>query len=288
MQDSRFRRTFLVVLLVAISGLFLAMIRPILLAIVLGVKALSFSADVASAEESEETDTAGAMEKKGFWWTISTLLTVVFSLAIGIFLFFYLPLVLTEMLNIESSFLFNLVDGIFRVVFFLAYLFLISRWKEIRRVFEYHGAEHKTIFAYEDSKELTWENIQSYSTFHRRCGTSFILVLMLVSILVFMLLGKPEIWHERLIRMLAIPLIGGITYELIKLGDRFAEHPVARFFIAPGLWLQRITTRQPDKKQIEVAVTSLKAALGLDHPAAVPSPVPSAAPSPQSIKRTCY
>ena len=251
--------------------------------LVLGVKALSFSADVASTEKSRQANEPVGEEKKGFWWAVSMIGTVVLSLLIGIFIFFYLPLIITEMLNIKSAILFNLVDGILRVVFFLAYLFVISRWKEIKRVFEYHGAEHKTIFAYEDSKELTWENIEPYSTFHHRCGTSFVLVLMLVSILVFMLLGKPHVWQERLIRMLFIPLIGGITYELIKLGDRFSGHPLVRFFVGPGLWLQRITTSQPDKDQVEVAVASLKAALGLDKPAAV-----SPATAPQMVKRSGY
>ncbi|MBN2288365.1 MAG: DUF1385 domain-containing protein [Candidatus Glassbacteria bacterium] len=252
--------------------------------LVLGVKALSFSADVASSEQSSEDDPAEPKTQKGFWWTVSLIGTVALSLLLGILIFFYIPLLLTELLNIESPILFNLVDGLLRVVFFLAYLLIISRWQEIKRVFEYHGAEHKTIFAYEDSKELTWDNIRPYSTFHQRCGTSFILVLMLVSILVFILLGKPYLWQDRLLRMLIIPLIGGITYELIKLGDRFAGHPVVRLFIGPGLWLQRITTRQPDKSQVEVAVASLRAALGLDQPV----PVPSAASPHQTAKRPGY
>ncbi len=253
--------------------------------LVLGIKALSFSADVVSSENSPEKSEPAGEEKKGLWWTVSMVGTVALSLLVGILFFFYLPLVITEMLNIRSAVIFNLVDGILRVIFFLAYLFVISRWKEIKRVFEYHGAEHKTIFAYEDSKELTWENIEPYSTFHQRCGTSFVLVLMLVSILIFMLLGKPHIWQGRVIRMLTIPLIGGITYELIKLGDRYANHPLVRFFIEPGLWLQRITTKAPDRKQVEVAVASLEAALGQDKPAAV---CPSTAPSPRSVERSGY
>jgi len=252
--------------------------------LILGVKALSYSADVASSEESGEENKPAGNREKGLWWTLSLIGTVFLSLFIGILFFFYLPLKLTELLNIDNSILFNLVDGIFRVIFFLAYLYIISRWQEIKRVFEYHGAEHKTIAAYEDSKELSWENIQPYSTFHRRCGTSFILVLMLVSILVFMLLGKPHLWHERLIRMLFIPLIGGITYELIKLGDRYAGHPMIRFLIEPGLWLQRITTSQPDKGQVEVAVASLEAALGLDKTAAATPAVPA----PQNARRSGY
>jgi uncharacterized protein YqhQ len=169
------------------------------------------------------------------------------------------------MLKIENPYWFNMVDGVIRVIFFLIYLFIISRWKEIRRVFEYHGAEHQTIAAYEDRKELIWENIRNYSRFHKRCGTSFILILMLVSIFVFMLLGKPSDWLERLIRMLFIPLIGGVSYELIKLGDRFPRNFLTRLMIAPGLWLQSITTLAPDEKQVEVAAAALKAALDLEE-----------------------
>jgi uncharacterized protein YqhQ len=240
--------------------------------LILGVKALNFSADVAATAEEDGQAQVGMPppeEKKGFWWSLSLFGTVAFSLLLGLATFFYLPLWLTELMGIDNSFLFNLVDGVLRIAFFLLYLWLISKWSQIRRVFEYHGAEHKTISAYENQRELTWQNIQGYSTFHPRCGTSFVLVLMLVSILCFMLLGKPTDLPQRLIRMLCIPLIGGVSYELIKLSSRHSGHALFRFIIAPGLWLQRITTRQPDQSQVEVAVAALKAALGLEQPAAV-------------------
>lgn len=240
--------------------------------LILGVKALSFSADVASTgvlepQESQDCleDNSQGEKEKGIMWSLSLAGTVIFSLLLGITLFFYLPLLLTEMLKIENPYWFNMVDGVIRVIFFLVYLFIISRWKEIRRVFEYHGAEHQTIAAYEDRKELIWGNIRNYSRFHKRCGTSFILILMLVSIFVFMLLGKPSDWLERLIRMLFIPLIGGVSYELIKLGDRFPRNFLTRLMIAPGLWLQSITTLAPDEKQVEVAAAALKAALDLEE-----------------------
>lgn len=229
--------------------------------LVLGIKALNWSADIAASEESG----SGEEKEKGIWWTVSMIGTMAFSLLLGIAVFFYLPLMLTEWMGIESPFWFNVVDGIFRIALFLAYLMLISRWKEIARVFEYHGAEHQTIAAYEKAQELTWDNVSRHSTFHPRCGTSFILILMLVSILVFMLLGKPADIGERLLRMLFIPLIGGVSYEMIRLSGRFAGNVVADALIAPGLWLQRVTTSRPDEGQVEVAVAALKAALGLDE-----------------------
>jgi len=229
--------------------------------LVLGIKALNWSADIAASEASDNPES----NEKGIWWSLTMAGTVALSLLLGVAAFFYLPLMLTEWMGIDNPVWFNVVDGIIRVALFLGYLALISRWKEIARVFEYHGAEHQVIAAWEDKKELTWENIRQYSTFHPRCGTSFILILMLVSILVFMFLGKRDNIGERLIRMLFIPLIGGVSYELIRLSGRFSDNPVARFLIAPGLWLQRITTSRPDQSQVEVAAASLRAALGMDQ-----------------------
>ena len=250
--------------------------------LVLGIKALSFSAE-ASAETQCSTENGSGQgeepagsEKKGFWWSLSLAGTVLFSLVFGLALFFYLPLLVTEMLGIESPFWFNVVDGVLRIVVFLAYLFVISRWKEIARVFEYHGAEHQTIAAFEARKELIWKNIRRYSRFHPRCGTSFVLVLLVLSIFVFMFFGKPADWGERFLRMLIIPIIGGISYELIKLSDRFPDNIITRIVVAPGLWLQKITTQPPDESQVEVAVAALKSALDLDsfpleEPLAVPA-----------------
>jgi len=250
--------------------------------LVLGVKALSFSAE-ASAEQqlskendSGERENSAGSEEKGFWWSLSLAGTVFFSLVFGLALFFYLPLFVTEMLALSSPFWFNVVDGMLRIAVFLAYLLIISRWKEIARVFEYHGAEHQTIAAFEARKELIWGNIRRYSRFHPRCGTSFVLVLLVLSIFVFMFFGKPADWGERFLRMLTIPLIGGISYELIKLSDRYPDNVIARIAAAPGLWLQKITTRPPDERQVEVAVAALKSALDLDsfpleEPLAVPA-----------------
>ena len=225
---------------------------------VLGVKALTFSGDVAAEENFEQRN-----DKKG-WKNVWLGLTVVFSFAVGLLLFFYLPLVLTELLGAKTGFMFNLVDGIIRVVIFLLYLGLITLWKEIRRVFEYHGAEHKSIFTYEDNKDLTIENSKTYKPYHPRCGTSFIIMVLFVSILVFMFLGRPETVADRLIRFAFVPLIGGISYELIKLSDKKKDNPLVKIFIAPGLWLQKITAREPDESMLEVAIVALKGSLGED------------------------
>ncbi|OGF99820.1 MAG: hypothetical protein A3F83_00520 [Candidatus Glassbacteria bacterium RIFCSPLOWO2_12_FULL_58_11] len=235
--------------------------------LVLGVKALNFSAEIASAEDQPRTgEKPGKLpeqdtQKEGFWKAFALGGTVVFSLLVGLAVFYYLPLWLTETLGIADPFLFNAVDGALRIAVFLTYLIIIAQWKDIQRVFEYHGAEHQTIAAYERRLTLDWENIRKLSRFHPRCGTSFVLVLLIISIFIFMLFGKPADWGQRFARMLAIPLIGGISYELIKLGDRYPENLLTRIMVAPGLWLQRITTRRPDSSQVEVAAAALNAAL---------------------------
>ncbi len=231
-------------------------------AMILGVKALTFSGDIAMEEENKKNgkDTL----KKSIWEKIWTVLTVLFSFALGLALFFYVPLLLTDLFNFESSFAFNVVDGIIRLIFFLAYIYLISLWKEIRRVFEYHGAEHKSVFAFEEKKNLTVDETRPYTTLHPRCGTSFMLIVMLTSILVFMFLGKPETIADRLVRLAFVPLIGGISYEFIRLSEKASKNPITRLFILPGLWLQKITTKEPDDSQLEVALVALRCALDMD------------------------
>jgi len=159
----------------------------------------------------------------------------------------------------ESGILFNLIDGVIRVIFFLAYIWGISRWKEMRRVFEYHGAEHKTIFMQEAGEELTPANAAKYATRHPRCGTSFLLIVMVVSILVFMLTGRPPTIAHRLARLLLIPVIAGISYEIMKLSAKKAGSLWARALSAPGIWLQSITTKDPSVDQLEVAIAALAA-----------------------------
>jgi len=226
---------------------------------VLGVKALNFSADVAIKEE-EKNKGKGGGKRSNIWMA----LTVVLALVLGLTIFFFLPLLLTELTGVQGDVMFNLVDGFIRLSFFLIYLALISLWKEIRRIFEYHGAEHKTIFSYEDGNELTLDGVKDYSTLHPRCGTSFLLVVMVVALVVFIGLGRPHALGDRLIRFLFIPLIGGISYEIIRLSGKKYGKTIARILVAPGLWLQRITTREPDNSQLEVALVALRSVLDLD------------------------
>jgi uncharacterized protein YqhQ len=146
-------------------------------------------------------------------------------------------------------------------VFFLGYLFAIAQWKDMQRIFQYHGAEHKTIYVYENGQDLTVDNARPYTTLHPRCGTSFLIVVMLVSILVFSFLGKPDTWGERLLRFAMIPVIGGISFEFIRLS---AKQKFARFLkpaIWPGLTLQKVTTREPSDDMLEVAIAALDACL---------------------------
>ena len=236
---------------------------------VLGVKALTFSGDIAIAEEEKkEADKKKKVKKKEQKPGMSNLMlfgTVAFSLVFGFALFFYLPLILTDLLGAKSGFWFNVVDGIIRTIIFLLYLSLITLWKDIRRVFKYHGAEHQTIFTFEDGKDLNVINASQYLQYHPRCGTSFIITVLLVSIIVFMFLGRPDTILERLIRFAFIPVIGGISYEAIKLSDKKKNNPIVKMFIKPGLWLQRITALKPDESMLEVAIVALNGSLGTQY-----------------------
>jgi len=233
-------------------------------ALVLGMQALTYSGDLAErdARTPHNGKDSPPEQPKSASQKIKMGLTLALTLALGLAIFFYVPLVLTDLTGARSGFWFNLIDGLIRMAFFLGYVVLISRLKEIQRVFEYHGAEHKSIFNYEANIELTPANAARFSRFHPRCGTSFLLIVMIVSIFVFMLLGRPDTVAERLVRLLFIPVIGGVSYELIRLSAAGYRHPFWRALIAPGLWLQRLTTREPDAAQLEVALVALQAALG--------------------------
>lgn len=227
--------------------------------LVIGIKALSFSANAAMAEgEKEEELTPLAMGG-----------TMAAALLFGILLFFVLPLYLTKLLVPfigDSNLVFNLVDGLIRVLVFLLYVYSISRMKDIQRVFQYHGAEHKSIFAFEAGEPLTVENVRRHSRLHPRCGTSFLLIVMLVSILVFSLI--PKLWPFYLkagARIVLLPLIAGASYELLKWSARHEQSSLVRFLIAPGLALQKLTTREPDDAQLEVAIRSMEEAVAMNE-----------------------
>jgi uncharacterized protein YqhQ len=160
--------------------------------------------------------------------------------------------------SVTSTFLRNILEGVVRVALFLGYLALIGRIKEIRRVFEYHGAEHKTIAAYEHGEPLEPEAVDKYSTLHVRCGTNFLLIVMVLTILVYTAFGSRGLLWGIVFRIIAIPVIAGLSYEMLRLGARHAESRLIRALMAPGLWLQKITTRPPDHEQIEVAIRSFQ------------------------------
>jgi uncharacterized protein YqhQ len=234
-------------------------VMNLLSALVLGMKALNFSANQSLEEEKEVSS-----------WTMG--LTFTFALCFGIFLFFLIPLFLTKWLRFAipmvstSGILFNLVDGIIRLMIFLAYLWAISLFKEIRRIFEYHGAEHKSIFAFESGEVLIADRVKGFSHLHPRCGTSFLLIVMVVSILVFALIPHQlSFGYKVASRVVFIPLIAGLAYEIIRFADQKREGKGMQYFIKPGLWLQRMTAREPSEDQIEVALRALQEVLELER-----------------------
>lgn len=216
-----------------------------------GIRMLNKSANMSMGDEDEELSA-----KEIFF-------TGVIAFLLAILLFVALP---TGIVHYTRHFLGgvvtqNLVEGVIRIIFFLAYVYAISRMQEIERVFMYHGAEHKTIFTYEAGEELTAANARRHSTLHPRCGTSFLLIVMLVSILVFALLGEGSLFYRVWSRIAVLPVVAGLGYEFIKFSGKYYHNRWARIIITPGLWLQKITTREPDDSQLEVAITALKTVL---------------------------
>lgn len=235
--------------------------------LVLGTSELLWAADESSREGAD-----AAAPKQGRWTQVGFAAVTVVSFAAGLALFFWLPLVLTDLTGITNGILYNLVDGAFRLVLFFGYLFLVSRWRDMRRVFEYHGAEHMAIFNYEAEVPLSVENARPRPRLHPRCGTSFLFFVMIVSILVFSLLGRPETVGDRLLRIACVPLIGGLSYEVIRFSARVERTWLGRLLAAPGKGLQLLTTAVPDDSQLEVAIAALKAALTGDVRAHAPDP----------------
>lgn len=229
-------------------------------ALVIGIQALEFSAVTATEEEDEP------MGKGAIFMTVAT------SIVLAVVLFIVLPLYATRLMGMfmpsvdESAVLFNVVDGGVRVLVFLLYVVLIGLWGEIRRVFEYHGAEHKVIHAYERGETLDMGRIMSHSPLHPRCGTSFLLIVMVLSIIVFSFI--PQSWsllYKFLARVVLLPLVAGLSYEALKFSDRMRHHVVMRTLMAPGLWLQGMTTREPSEAQVEVALRALNEVLEMEE-----------------------
>jgi uncharacterized protein YqhQ len=219
-------------------------------ALAIGFRALSISARESAPEDEQLTSRQMAV-------------SFVIAAVIFIGLFIVLPAATFGWVGrrIGSSILTNVLEGLFRVGLFLGYLLLIGRAKDIRRVFAYHGAEHKTIAAYEHDDPLTPDRIGPYSTLHVRCGTNFLLIVMVTTIFVFALFGEPGLWWRIGSRLLAIPIIAGLAFELLRLGARYPKSAFMRIVMTPGLWLQKITTKPPDDGQIEVAIASFNEVL---------------------------
>ena len=230
-------------------------------ALVLGIRALRFSAEESFAEQDSKQQTTTDQSKVSSWLIAGNL---TLALGINILLFVVLPLFITRFLQteigFESSILFNAIDGILRVSVFVIFLYSVSMMKDMNRVFQYHGAEHKTVYNFEAHEDLKVANAKKFSTLHPRCGTSFLLVVMIVSILVFSLAHFDSLAGKLLSRIALLPLIAGISYEIIRYS---AKHPrsLLRIVTLPGLLLQKITTKEPDETQLEIAIRALQEAL---------------------------
>lgn len=239
----------------------------------LGIKTLVFSANVALAENGEKSV---QLSGPTLWLLLG------FSLTVSVGLFFLIPLLFTNLFAVLkelSPLAFNLVEGAIRLAIFVGYILLISRMPDIRRLFAYHGAEHKTINAFEAGAPLEVESVKKYSTAHIRCGTSFLFAVMVIAILAFSIVGRPALYLMVLARIGLIPIIAGVSYEITFFGARHCNNPIVRAVLSPGLWLQKLTTREPDDRQLEVAITALKQVIAVDVPVAaveIPATIPAA------------
>ena len=215
--------------------------------LILGMKSLSFSAQAAGEDDEQLSD----KELIG---------TIILAIGLACGLFIAIPTFAAKFFHTltDDPIILNLAEGFLRLIIFLAYLLAISRMKDIQRVFQYHGAEHKTIFCYEADLPLTVENVKKFPRLHPRCGTAFLLIVMLVSIFVFAFLGWPDLWLRILSRIILLPLVAGLSYEIIKFSAR-SRNSFVKLATLPGLWLQYLTTREPDDSMIEVAIKSLEA-----------------------------
>lgn len=241
--------------------------------LILGIRALNFSAIASSEDEDGEPELTN--------WAIFTSMAMAFVLGVGLFIL--APLALTNLIRSTlmpamDNLTYNLVDGVIRTIFFFVYVWSISFMEDIRRVFQYHGAEHKTVYTFEAHESLTIENAQKKSTLHPRCGTSFLLFVMAVSIVVFAAIPQTAPFAVKFgARIVLLPLIAGIAYEIIRFSARHLDNKVCRALITPGLWLQRITTNPPDDSQVEIAIKALE--IALEYDAVKPEPTGNVAPA---------
>lgn len=231
--------------------------------LVMGMKALAYSAQV-SGDEDEKLDSK------------EMALTIAVSAGLAILLFIVIPTWSMRFLAgiTQDHMALNLAEGVLRMAIFLAYIAAISSMNDIQRVFQYHGAEHKTIYTYEAGLPLKVENVRPFSTLHPRCGTNFLMIVMLISMFIFTFLGWPSLLERIASRIILMPVIAGVSYELIRYAGAHTDNPLVRIAITPGLLLQKLTTRQPDDSQIEVAIASLKAVVPPEDLAQEPETCP--------------
>lgn len=237
--------------------------------LIIGTKIIMRSTQLAGLEEETDENTEPSKFEKALQKMFGDKLTdvliyisVAVSLVFSIGLFFVLPVFIGSLLRpiLPGTWALGIAEGLIRIAIFLLYLFLVSRMKEIKRVFQYHGAEHKTINCFEHGEELTVENVKKYTRLHKRCGTSFLLIVMIISMVVFFFIRTDTIWLRLVSRILLVPFIAGISYEVIRWAGR-SDSPVVKIVSAPGLCLQKITTAEPDGSQIEAAIAAMKGVL---------------------------
>ena len=218
--------------------------------LVLGLKALTYSAEQATGEEEKIN-------------SVEMFFTILIAFGLFIVFFIALPTAMARYLDryLSNVIIYNLFEGFLRISIFITYLFFISRIKDIKRVFEYHGAEHKVVYTYEAGEELNVDNVKKYSTLHPRCGTSFIFIVLIMSILVFSLLGRQTLLLRIAYRIAIIPIIAGLSYEILKLSAKNMNKSIVKWAVMPGLWFQKLTTSEPDNAQIEVAIKALEGVL---------------------------
>ena len=224
-------------------------------AMVLGIRSLILSANVAMEEEEEEIPT------KAIWGMIAAAIVLV------VLLFFIAPLFLTKLVNayIPNSLVFHIVEGVIRLAIFIGYLKLISLMPDLKRVFTYHGAEHKTVNAYEAGVPMEAESIREYSRAHVRCGTSFLFLVLIIAIIVFAFVGREILWLMIFSRIVLLPVIMALGYEVIYFGAKHTNNPLMKIVLAPGLFMQSLTTGEPDERQIEVAIAAMNKAVENDR-----------------------
>ena len=224
----------------------------------IGFRALAISANYAAQEEGEDGEVTTEISRGAI------IFAFVVAIGFAVALFKVTPALITNWLPIHGSWYFVLVEGLIRVALFIAYLFLISLLPDLKRVFQYHAAEHKAINAYEAGEELIPERVQRFSLIHPRCGTAFLLWVMVIAIFVFAFFGRPDWYWLIATRILLLPVIAGLAYELIRFAGKHTGNRILMTLLAPGLWLQRLTTRQPSLDQLEVSIGALREVLQLE------------------------